>query len=110
MATPWDGPQRPHWPEPILPQSGVERCFPLDDTACTERARFAQAEDRESPFADGLYLKRGLVAGMLAERLLHRFGPRPDRPSEVSIAALLDRILAETRLVPLPIERVPELR
>jgi hypothetical protein len=83
---------------PIVAQGVIEHAFPgPGPDACTDRVRFKRAHG-ESSAGDGFYLKRGILAGAIAEQELDRFAH--GHGFSLDLGGVVDQELARMRLGP----------
>lgn len=93
--------------EPVLAQGTVEKVFPAEE-ACTERANLAKVIGWQGADDGGFALKRGILAGSLAEHELIRLAS--DEGFSLNLGQVADRLMSRTRFGALSKDHVNELR
>src|SRR4051794_5434419 len=96
------------WParsgvESIIAQGTIERALPHLDDPCTARLELAKAEASASPFANGFFLKRGLLAGEVAEQVIATYAANGHFPAD--LGAVVQQAMARMDLRSLSAER-----
>jgi hypothetical protein len=94
--------------EPVLAQGLIEKAFPNGLEACTERVRFAKAENGREPPDGGFAMKRGILTGALAEHQLQQYAE--SGVLSVDLGSVADGLTASRRLNLGPSNWAPELR
>jgi hypothetical protein len=88
-------------------QGRVEKLF-LEDEACTERARFDKVIPWSEPADGGFAMKRGILAGMLAESQLVHYAD--GQGFEVDLDRRIDALIPSVRIGAGLRDRVAKLR
>jgi hypothetical protein len=94
--------------ERVLAQGLIEKAFPNGPEPCTERVRFAKADNGCEPRDGGFAMKRGLLTGALAEHELQQYAA--SGALSIDLGSVVNGLTSSRRLNLGPSRWAPELR